>query len=53
MGSNNKKTAVFGIYQSPAHAEQAVDRLMRGGFSSADISVLLPDEQSTPDSVHK
>jgi len=53
MSSHNKKTAVFGIYQSPAQAEQAVDRLMRGGFSNADISVLLPDEQGTRDFAHK
>jgi hypothetical protein len=39
----NKKTAVFGIYTSRAAAESAVDALVKAGFSSADISVLLPE----------
>ena len=42
-----KNTAVFGIYKSAAQAELAVDRIIAGGFSSNDISVLLPDNQST------
>jgi hypothetical protein len=44
---NSKKTAVYGIYASALHAEQAVDHLVQAGFPSEDISVLLPDEQST------
>jgi len=49
----NKKTAVFGIYTSASYAESAVDRLMDGGFSSSDISVLLPDFRSTRDFAHE
>ncbi|HEY3827528.1 MAG TPA: general stress protein [Bryobacteraceae bacterium] len=49
----NKKTAVFGIYDSVAHAERAVDALVQSGFSSADISVLLPDSHTTRDFAHQ
>jgi len=50
---DSKKTAVYGIYPSALHAEQAVDILMAGGFSNQDISVLLPDNESTRDFAHK
>lgn len=49
----NKNTAVFGIYKSVAQAERAVDRISAGGFSSNDISVLLPDNQSTREFAHE
>jgi len=49
----NKNTAVYGIYSSVTHAEQAVDRLMNSGFASGAISVLLPDTASTQDFAHK
>jgi hypothetical protein len=48
-----KKTAAFGIYKTTDQAEYAVDRFMDGGFSSDDISVLLPDNQSTKDFAHE
>lgn len=51
--SNSKQTAVYGIYTTVSHAEQAVDRLMVAGFPSGDISVLLPDTESTRDFAHK
>jgi hypothetical protein len=51
--SDNKKTAVFGIYQSTNQAENAVDRLIAAGFMSDDISVLLPDNKSTKDFAHE
>jgi hypothetical protein len=51
MSSKNK--AVFGIYDSTLHAERAVDTLLRAGFSNNDISVLLPDDQSTREFAHK
>jgi hypothetical protein len=44
---NSKKTAVFGIYASVVHAEQAVGHLTQAGFPSMDISVLVPDQQGT------
>jgi hypothetical protein len=44
---NSRKTAVYGIYASVLHAEQAVGHLTQAGFPTADISVLLPDQQGT------
>lgn len=49
----DKRTAVFGIFQNSAAAEQTVDRLLAGGFSNDDISVLLPDMQGTKDFAHE
>ena len=49
-GSN---TAVFGIYKNSMTAERAVDRLTSAGFSNNDISVLLPDTQSSKEFAHE
>jgi len=49
----DKKTAAFGIYKTADLAETAVDRLLDGGFKSDDISVLLPDNQSSRDFAHE
>ncbi len=43
----DKKTAVFGIYTTRNGAEQAADALVSAGFSSGDISVLLPENLGT------
>jgi hypothetical protein len=51
MDSKNK--AVFGIYNSATQAERAVDYLMKAGFPSNNISVLLPDSKSTKDFAHE
>jgi hypothetical protein len=51
--SENKKTAVFGIYSSVASAESAVDTLVNEGFFNDDISVLLPDVQGSRDFAHE
>src|SRR6202167_211247 len=48
-----KNTAVFGIYKTVPLAESAVDRIIAAGFTSNDISVLLPDNQSTKDFAHE
>ncbi len=48
-----KNTAVFGIYPTVSHAEQAVDTLLASGFSNGDVSVLMPDDQSTKDFAHE
>jgi hypothetical protein len=48
-----KKTAVFGIYSTVGQAERAVDALVLEHFSNADVSVLLPDNQSTKDFAHE
>jgi hypothetical protein len=49
----NKNTAVFGIYATPALAETAVDHLLSRGFANSDISVLLPDDESTRAFAHE
>ena len=41
--TDNKRTAVFGIYPGRPEAERAVDALIKAGFDSSDISVLLPE----------
>jgi hypothetical protein len=48
-----KNTAVFGIYQSTAQAETAVDTLVQAGFPSANISVLLQDYRGTREFAHE
>ena len=49
----SKNTAVFGIYKNSALAERAVDRILAAGFSNNDISVLLPDSQSSKEFAHE
>src|ERR1700728_1551427 len=44
-----KNTAAFGIYPSRATAELAVDQLLSAGFSHADISVLMADNEGSRD----
>lgn len=44
-----KNIAVFGIFQTRAEAEEAVDALRRGGFRNTDISALFPDNAGTKD----
>src|SRR6267143_7329506 len=39
----DKKTAVFGIYSTRDAAENAGDAIVSAGFSTSDISVLLPE----------
>jgi hypothetical protein len=48
-----KNTAVFGIYRTAMAAESAVDRVIASGFSANDISVLLPDSQSSREFAHE
>jgi hypothetical protein len=45
-------TAVFGLYPTRAAVEEAIDQLRLEGFRSADISVLLPDNEGTKDLAH-
>lgn len=44
-----KNTAVFGIYQTQADAEFAVDTLRTEGFRNTDISALFPENRGTKD----
>src|SRR5215210_8331141 len=48
-----KNTAAFGLYKSRSQAENAVDALQQAGFRSDDISVLLPDQQSSEEFAHE
>ena len=50
---SNKKIAVFGIYATPATAENGVDHLITLGFANGAISVLLPDDESTRAFAHE
>jgi hypothetical protein len=49
----SKNTAAFGIYATREMAENAVDRLLAGGFRNEDISVLLQDNVGTKDFAHE
>jgi hypothetical protein len=46
-------TAVFGIYKSSSQAEAAVDALVAAGFRNDDISVLMPDADSSKEFAHE
>lgn len=48
-----KNTAVFGIYPTRIHAEEAVDALRAAGFRNTDISALFPDNQGSKDFAHE
>jgi hypothetical protein len=48
-----KNTSVFGLYATPEIAEHAVDHLLVTGFENADISVLLPDDDSSRAFAHE
>lgn len=50
---SEKNTAVFGIYATANLAENAVDHLLSNGFSNSEISVLLPDDESTRAFAHE
>jgi hypothetical protein len=45
---SGKQVAVFGIYSTRTSVENAVDQLVRAGFPSSDISVLLPESLGGP-----
>jgi len=45
---SGKKVAVFGIYSTRTAVENAADSLVRAGFPTSDISVLLPESLGGP-----
>jgi len=49
----SRNVAVFGIYATVNEAERAVDHLLAASFSASDISVLLPDDDSTRSFAHE
>jgi hypothetical protein len=50
---DSKNTAVFGIYATPATAENGVDHLISLGFTNSAISVLMPDDETTRAFAHE
>ncbi len=46
-------TAVFGIYPSRNSVELGVDTLKNNGFRNSDISVLMPNKDSSNDFAHE
>ena len=46
---SSRNTSVFGIITDKSSLEVAVDALKRAGFSSNDISALMPDDHGTKD----
>ena len=51
--SDYKKVSVFGLYPTVQRAEGAVDELVGSGFSNADVSVLMADNQGSRDFAHQ
>jgi hypothetical protein len=49
----DKKIAVFGLYQNRLQAERSVDDLLAASFSNNAISVLLPDAGTSRDFAHE
>src|SRR6202051_806768 len=45
---SSKKVGVFGIYSTRAAVENATDSLVKAGFPTSDISVLLPESLGGP-----
>jgi hypothetical protein len=45
---SSKKVGVFGIYSTRTAVENATDSLVKAGFPSSDISVLLPESLGGP-----
>lgn len=50
---DNKKRVAYGIFQNRADLEGAVDRLKTDDFSQEDISVLMPDKESSEEFAHE
>jgi hypothetical protein len=50
---NDKKIAVFGLFDNRAALEAAIDGLRTEGFRESDMSALLPDRQETAEVAHE
>jgi hypothetical protein len=48
-----KSIAVYGIYSSRQHAEEAIESMRAAGFRVEDISVMLPDNLGSKDFGHE
>ncbi len=53
FGKDSQNIAVFGIFKSRASTENAVDQLKIAGFRNSDISVLMPDKDTTKEFAHE
>jgi hypothetical protein len=52
--SDNKKTSGLGIYNTRESVERAVDIFLKSGFTTSDVSVLLPENLGgKPIATHK
>jgi hypothetical protein len=50
----DKQKSVYGLYQTSAQAERAVEAIVNSGrFTHADVSVLIQDRQGTRDLAHE
>jgi hypothetical protein len=49
----DKNVSVFGIFDTRTSTERAVERLKTSGFRMTDISVLMPDKESTKEFAHE
>ena len=53
FGKDSENISVFGIFKSRASTETAVDQLKLAGFRNSDISVLMPDKDTTKEFAHE
>ena len=53
MKNTDKKIAVFGLFDTRAQLETAIDTLLAEGFRNSDISALLPDVAGTKEVAHE
>ena len=49
---SDKNKVVLGIYKTRSEVESAVDALKMDGFSTSDVSVLMPDSAGSQDFAH-
>lgn len=50
---DNKRIAVFGLFDTRADVERAIDMLRTAGFRETDMSALLPDAAATAEVAHE
>lgn len=53
LEAKSDNISVFGILKSRASAEDAVGRLKTAGFRNSDVSVLMPDKDTTKEFAHE
>ncbi len=53
FGKDSQNISVFGIFRSRESTENAVDQLKLAGFRNSDISVLMPDKDTSKEFAHE